>query len=97
VRVVGTFGSFVLLLLLLLLLLLFPAGDGVVRARVVHVVQLVERESVHGASVVWQSRGARGCDLGGCVGVHCAGVSSCCGGEERRAGAVSLETFGVVV
>jgi hypothetical protein len=77
--------------LLLLLLLLVPTGDGVVRARVVHVVQLVERESVHGAGIVWESRCARGWELGGCVGVHCAGVGFCCGGEEREAGAVSLE------
>lgn len=85
------------LVLFALLVSLFEVG-WVVGARVVHVVQLVERESVHVAVVVWQRSGLlwRG-ELGGGVGVHCAGIGSCCGGEEGGAGAVSLRLDLVVI
>lgn len=77
-RAVGALGCFTLLLLLLLDAAP-PETVGIMRACVIHVVQLVERESVHGSIIARQRARVWPGDLRGRMGVHGSGVGSCCG------------------
>lgn len=96
-RLVGAVGPLGCFGLLLLLAAASLQAFRVMRARVVHVIQLIESESVHGAIVARQRARVRPGDLRGRMGVHGSGVGPCCGGQEGGACAVSLETLFVFV